>query len=154
MKDNKEISKLYIDEQMVRLIAAQVALVTILSLVFNSVFPIFLLLADFALRAFTVQPAPLAAVARIIADLLQLKPKPIFAAPKKFAAALGFVCTIVILVFLILHYHTAVYIASGALILFALLESVFRICLGCYVYNWVLSPIRNKRNQKRSRERN
>lgn len=145
--DNKEISKLYIDEHVVRFIAAQVALITILSLVFNSVFPLFLLLADFALRAFTLQPAPLAAVAKIIVDLWQLKPKPIFAAPKKFSAAVGFVFSLAILVLLLLKYSTAAYIVGGLLIFFAVLESVFKICVGCYVYDWVVSPILNKRNK-------
>jgi hypothetical protein len=148
MSDNKEVSKLYVDEQVVRLIAAQVAIIAGLSLAFNWIFPIFLLAADFGLRAFTLQPSPLAAVARIIADLLKLKTKPIFAAPKKFAAAVGFVFSLAISVLLILKLETAAYIVGGILVLFALLEAVFNVCVGCYVYNWLVAPIVNKKNNK------
>jgi hypothetical protein len=149
MSDNKEVSKLYVDEQVVRLIAAQVAIIAGLSLAFNWIFPIFLLAADFGLRAFTLQPSPLAAVARIIADLLKLKTKPIFAAPKKFAAAVGFLFALAILVLLLLNYLSATYILGGVLIFFAVLESVFKICFGCYVYDWLVAPITNKRKFKK-----
>lgn len=147
MSDNKELSILYVDEQVVRFIATQVVIITVLSLVFNYTFPIFVLVADFAIRAFTLQPSPLAAVARIIADLLKLKRKPIFAAPKKFAASVGFLFALAILVLLLLNHLSATYILGGVLIFFALLESVFKICVGCYAYNWLVAPIINKINK-------
>lgn len=147
MSDNKEISKLYVDEQLVRLIAAQVAIIASLSLAFNWIFPIFLLAADFGLRAFTLQPSPLAAVARIIADLLKIKTKPVFAAPKKFAAAVGFLFTLAVLILLFLNYLFATYILGSVLIFFAVLESVFKICVGCYAYNWLVAPVINARNK-------
>jgi len=147
MSDNKEVSKLYADERVVRLIAAQVVILTVLSLVFNWIFLVFLLVADFALRAFTLQPSPLAAIARLLANLLKLKPEPIFATPKKFAAAVGFVFALALLILLLLHYLTVAYIVGGILIFFAVLESAFKICVGCYVYNWLVAPIINRKNK-------
>ncbi|MBU3662986.1 MAG: DUF4395 domain-containing protein [Bacteroidetes bacterium] len=151
MSDNKEVAKLYVDEQLVRLIAAQVAIITGLSLAFSWIFPIFLLAADFGLRAFTIQPSPLATVARIIADLLKLKTKAIFAAPKKFAAAVGFLFALAILVLLLLNYLSATYILGGILLFFAVLESVFKICVGCYAHNWLVALTINKRNKLKAK---
>ena len=154
MSDTKEFSKLYVDEQAVRFIAAQVVVIAFLALVFNGIFAIILLVADFATRAFTLQPSPLAAVARIVADLLKLKPKPIFAAPKKFSAAVGFVVSFVLLVLVLMNYYTAAFIVGGVLIFFAVLESLFKICVGCYLYNWFVAPIINKRNQQKIDDNN
>lgn len=154
MSDTKEFSKLYVDEQVVRFIAAQVVVIAFLALVFNGIFAIILLVADFAIRAFTLQPSPLAAVARIIADLLKLKPKPIFAAPKKFSAAVGFVVSFVLLVLVLMNYYTAAFIVGGGLIFFAVLEFLFKICVGCYLYNWFVAPIINKRNQQKIDDNN
>lgn len=154
MSNNKESSKLYVDEQVVRLIAAQVAIITVLSLVFNLIFPVCVLVLDFALRAFTLQPSPLAAIARIIANVLKLKPKPIFATPKKFAAGVGFGFSVAILDLLLLNHINTAYILGGVLIFFAVLESVFKICVGCHVYNWLIAPIINKRNNKNANDSN
>ena len=145
MSDTKEFSKLYVDEQVVRFIAAQVVVIAFLALVFNGIF---------AIIAFTLQPSPLAAIARIIADLLKLKPKPIFAAPKKFSAAVGFVVSFVLLVLVLMNYYTAAFIVGGVLIFFAVLESLFKICVGCYLYNWFVAPIINKRNQQKIDDNN
>ena len=82
MSNSKELSKLYVDNQVVRIIAAQVLIIALMSLLFNSIFPAFLLVVDFALRAFTQQPSPLATIAKITADSLKIKSQPIFAAPK------------------------------------------------------------------------
>lgn len=144
----KDISKYYIDENIVRIIAAEVIVITAVSLWQGWLLPLFILSADFALRAFTYQPAPLAAIAKATALLLKLTRKPIFAAPKKFAAGIGFVFAATTLTLLYLELWTAVYIVGGILIFFALLESAFKICAGCYVYNWTVAPILNKRNEK------
>ncbi|MGV8093605.1 MAG: DUF4395 domain-containing protein [Mangrovibacterium sp.] len=145
---NKEKAKLYTDENRTRIVAAQVTILTVITLITQWKFPAFLLAVDFALRAFTSQPSPLAAVAKVIVHLSELKPKPIFAAPKKFAAALGFVFSLAVLILLYAKLVTGAYIVGGILILCAILESVFRMCLGCYVYNWVIVPIGNKIQKK------
>jgi hypothetical protein len=113
---SKGKAKLYTDENKVRIIAAQVIILTVIILTIQWKFPAFLLAADFALRAFTSQPSPLAAVAKVIVDLSGLKPKPIFAAPKKFAAALGFVFSLAVLILLYAKLITEAYIAGGVLI--------------------------------------
>lgn len=143
---NKNNMNLSTDENIVRIIAAQVVIITAITVVTSWIFPIFLLAIDFALRAFTNQFSPLKAVVKKIAAFLKLKPKPIFAAPKKFAATLGFIFSIIIVVLLFLEFYYTAKIVGSFLILFAILESGFNICVGCYFYNWIIAPIVNKRN--------
>lgn len=137
-------TQLYKDEKKIRLVAAQVVLLTAISLFTHSLFPLFLLAADFALRAFSEQRSPLAAIAGAISELLKWKPKLIFAAPKKFAAAIGFIFSLSILILAFLQQWTAAYIVGGVLIFFAALEAVLNICVGCYVYNYTVAPFINR----------
>lgn len=141
---NQKTKGLYVDENVVRFIAAQVIFLTAVAIIEQWEWLAIFLTLDFGIRAFTFFPSPLAAFSKKVVEIAGLKPKPIFAPPKRFAAALGFVfsLTITILIFLQLVFPS--YIVGGILILCALLESVFKICLGCYVYNWVVLPIQNK----------
>lgn len=151
---SKDFSKYYTDECVVRLIAAQVIIIALVSLGTYRIWPVLALTTDFALRAFTVRTSPLAAIAKGIAALLQVKPKPIFAAPKKFAAALGFVFSFLVLLFLLLRLYPAAYVVGGILIFCALLEAVFKICLGCYVYDWLVAPLVNRSNNRNQQTTN
>lgn len=133
----------YIDEHIVRGVAALVSLLTLLILLTGQVLPAFFLVLDFALRAFTGRTSPLAQTVKALAAIRGWQSKPVFAPPKKFAAALGFVFSLAIAVLLLLHVHTAANIVAGILLLCAVLESAFKICLGCYTYNWLVVPLRN-----------
>jgi hypothetical protein len=39
-----------------------------------------------------------------------------------------------------LDYDSVALTVSSILVLCALLESVWSICLGCYIYNWIIVP--------------
>ena len=142
--NKKSTLKNYVNENVVRLIAAQVILLTLILLLTGWIWPAFFLTVDFALRAFTHIPSPLAVIAKGLAGAFGLTPKPIFAPPKRFAARLGFVFSLGITVCLYYHYLVAAYVTGGILIVCAALEAVFNICIGCYVYNWIVVPIVNK----------
>lgn len=139
----KSISKKHVNERIVRLVAAQVILLTLITLLTGWLWLALFLAVDFALRAFTRIPSPLAVIAKGLAKAFKLTPKPIFAPPKRFAAGLGFVFSLTIALFLYLHFYVAAYVTGGILIVCATLESVFNICLGCYVYNWIVVPMIN-----------
>lgn len=139
-------SKYYADENAVRLIAAQVIIIASLALWQGWLFPFFFLSADFALRSFTHVPSPLAAIARVLVSSARLKPRRIFAAPKKFAAGIGSVFSLAIFVLLYLNYFAVAWAVGGVLIFCAFLESVLRICIGCYVYDWLIASVVSKRN--------
>lgn len=145
----KDASNYYIDAQMARLIAAQVALLLLLALFAGSAVPVYILLVDFALRAFTYQPSPLTAIARIVANLLGLRPKPVFAAPKRFAALVGFVLSLFLLLFLVLRWPALAYITGSILLACSLLEAVLQLCVGCSIYNGLLAPFINRRARKK-----
>lgn len=141
---NQKTKGLYVDENVVRFVAAQVIFITIVAIAEQWEWLSLFLTLDFAIRAFTVLPSPLAAFSKKIAEASNLNPKPIFAPPKRFAATLGFIFSLTITVLIFIQLTFAAYIVGGILIVCALLESVFKICLGCYVYNWLVLPIQNK----------
>ena len=139
-----KINNYNIDENVVRIIALQVVLLTLIALQTQWVFLAAFLTFDFFLRAFTNKISPLAFLSKAIAKTLKLKPNYIFAAPKKFAAALGTFFSLSILITLIAQLNSLAWIIGVTLILCAILESVFKICIGCYVYNWLVLPIENR----------
>ncbi|MFN7846351.1 MAG: DUF4395 domain-containing protein [Bacteroidia bacterium] len=139
-------TELYIDENVVRLIALQVIMIVFTSLRWQLGFPLFVLFADFVLRAFTGQPSPLAAVAKVIVDLLKLQAKPQLATPKKFAAGIGSVLSLSLFILVSCHQSQTAKMIGSIIILFALLEAVFTICVGCYIFNLFVAPFKNKKN--------
>ena len=95
--------------------------------------PVFLLL-DFTLRGFGLGAySPLAFVAGRLATALRLPAKPVYMPPKRFAARIGFLFCLAIVV---AHYlDLSTLILSAIIALFAALESLAGFCAGCYVYN-------------------
>ncbi len=143
---NQDHSRFYVDEHVVRIVGAQVVLLTGVAIFSHSQLVILLLALDFALRAFTTLSSPLALVAKLIVRKAGLKPKVIFAPPKKFAALLGFLFAVSLFILSFTELTLLYYLIAVLLLVCALLESVFSICLGCYVYNWFVAPVINKRN--------
>lgn len=141
----KIISKNHVNEKIVRIIAGQVVLLTILLLFTSWKILALFLVADFALRVFTKTPSLLAFNAKLISKTFNLKPKPIFAAPKRFAASLGLLFSILIALLLYLDYTSIAYIVGSILIICAALEAFLNVCLGCYIYNWVIVPFDKNR---------
>lgn len=137
----------YVNEQVVRVIAAQVVLLVLVALQTQWLFIMLFLALDFGLRAFTNIVSPLAFVAKKIVNLLALKPSYIFAGPKKFAAALGTVFSIGILFLLLAELNFYAWAVGLTLIVCALLEAAFKICIGCYVYNWFVLPFEKNINK-------
>lgn len=142
--NSKNTSKYYIDEHVVKLIALQVILIVLTALLNNYLYLLFFLVIDFAIRAFTHLPSPLAFIAKAIFRASGLKSKPVFAPPKKFAAALGFTFSLTISVLLLLNLVNTAYAVGSILVFCAFLEAAFNVCLGCYVYSWLIAPIVNK----------
>jgi hypothetical protein len=95
--------------------------------------PVFLLL-DFTLRGFGLGTySPLAWISGRIATALRLPAKPVYMPPKRFAARIGFLFCLAIVV---AHYtQLSTIILSAIIAIFAALESLAGFCAGCYVYN-------------------
>ena len=134
----------YTDENLVRLNALLVIVTVVVALVYQASFLWVFLAIDFAMRALGLTYAPLDLLSKFMIKVLKIKPKPIFASPKRFAAALGAVFSAVIFVlFLSGFYQTAVGLGI-LLILLAGLESFFKLCVGCYIYQFLILPIQQK----------
>ncbi len=95
--------------------------------------PVFLLL-DFTLRGFGLGAySPLAWISGLLVAALKLPAKPVYMPPKRFAARIGFLFCLAIVV---AHYmNLSTLILSAVIALFAALESLAGFCAGCYIYN-------------------
>ena len=124
-----------INENKARLTAFFVFALTIIYL-FNGFWLIIaFLLVDFSLRAFNLgKYSLLGFISDAIIKQLKIKNKPVDRAPKRFAAGVGLVFTLAILIAAYFHQSLIVYLLSGVLIFFAFLESFLGFCAGCYVY--------------------
>lgn len=142
-------STVYADARVIRVTAAQTAALVIVFLLSRWSPLLWLLLADFAIRAFTYRNSPLTAVSRAIVQWLGLPALQIFAPPKKFAATLGFLFTALLLVLTYSAPLAATTIAGVLLITLAITESCFNVCVGCYIHSWIVAPVRNKLYQRR-----
>lgn len=131
------ISAERINENVVRIIALLVALITVICVVFDNYWAMLFLTVDFAIRAFTSGKwSILRGIAQQIFKLLSLPQKLKDLAPKKFAATMGFIFCLLVSSTYLLGFATATVVLAGMLTAFALLEGGFAICVGCYVYTF------------------
>jgi hypothetical protein len=136
------ISSERINENVARTLAFLVIAVVLIGF-YAASWPVFLLLAfDFAARAFDHgRFSLLRPVALQISQRLGLPEKPVDAAPKKFAAGVGLVFSLVIGLLLTLKWLFAAWVAGGILLACALLEGAVGYCVGCVVYSAMVLPL-------------
>ncbi len=137
-------NKYYTDENTVRLTAFLVIITVAVSLFFKWPFLLLLLVFDFIIRALGLSLSPLALFSKSIIKIFGLKRKPIFAAPKRFAAALGAIFTLLVFLLMRNGLDSLAFVFGFVLIILASLESFFKICVGCYLYQFLVAPIQNK----------
>ena len=132
-----------IDENAVRTAALIVVFFIVAGLLLKSFIIIFLLSADFAARAFTKgKYSPVRFIAKNIAAFFNFNKIPIDAAPKKFAAGLGFLFSFVIGISLLTGSLILSYSFGIILLLCALLEGVFSLCVGCLLYTLIIISLK------------
>ena len=135
------VSSERIDNNVTRIIALFVLVIALLGIYLNNYFLFLFLTYDFATRTFfSGNGSLLRWIGRYLVKILGLKPKPINAAPRKFAAGVGLVFSLTIAAFIFLHYAVSIYVFGGILILCAFLESVFGFCAGCFIYSFFIIP--------------
>lgn len=138
------VSNEKINEQITRLNAFLGILLVVAAYTFNSSFFLIVLLADFFIRAFTrTKYSPISFVSHWLTNTLRLNEKTIDKAPKIFAARLGFLMILTLTILFISNMQLATLIIGGAFILFALLEFVFAVCVGCIIYTYLVLPFYN-----------
>jgi len=135
------ISTERIDEHVPRVTALLVISLVIAGFFYNSVAVLLVLLADFAVRAFTTMKYSfLSCIAYWLTNLLNLTPKEIDKAPKIFAARMGFVMVLAIVALQLAGLVTASKVVGGVLVFFAGLEFAIGFCAGCTIYTLFVLP--------------
>ena len=95
-----------------------------------------LLAIDFLLRATNAgKYSPLGFLADAVIKQLSIKNKPVDRGSKRFAASVGFVFIISILVLLVLKQDLPAQVLTYIMAVFAVLEAFAGFCAGCYVYS-------------------
>ena len=128
-----------VDENIARLTAAIVLVLTVAGLVFRSPWVMIGLGGDFALRAFGyARYSPLRLAAQWMARAFSLAPRPTDAAPKRFAAGVGLLFSAGIAFAFFLQWYTSGFVIGIILAVCAMMESALNFCVGCYVYTVLL----------------
>ena len=130
------------NENIVRISAFWVILLTALFIAFpNPYIPLYLAI-DFYIRAFTkLRYSPISWISAGIARSLRFTPRWIDKAPKIFAARVGFLFAIMMLVLTLTGVSLAAASAASVLVLFAFLECGLNFCAGCWVYTYIVLPV-------------
>jgi hypothetical protein len=137
-----------VDENVTRIAAFVMTAFFLTGIILKSYILVLLVAVDFAIRAFTDGKFSfIRTISKSAAGLLKLKSKPIDAAPKKFAAGLGFAMAALTGILLYSGDFTASYLVGAILILCAFLEGAFAICLGCHVYSFIVVPFYKYQNK-------
>ncbi|MDP4239352.1 MAG: DUF4395 domain-containing protein [Bacteroidota bacterium] len=132
------ISNKKIDEHVARLNGAFTLLFLAVFIVTGSIIPIFFLFGDFALRSGRFSRfSPLAYLSRKIAQSVSLKPLLINAGPKIFAARIGLVFNLLIILSYLAGLYNPALVFTGIFGVCALLESAVGYCVACQVYPYV-----------------
>jgi hypothetical protein len=135
------ISPLRVNENVVRVTALLIALLVVLYIFTSSPLIILLLIVDFYIRGFThLKYSPLSWLAAQIRTGFHLPEVMTDKAKKIFSARVGFLFSLAILVLYYVHPLSSVIVAV-VLMGFALLESIFNICVGCLVYTYFVFPL-------------
>ena len=129
------ISNQRINETVARLNGLLTVLFLVVFAVTSNAIIISFLLVDFLLRATNNSKySPLAIVSKSIAKKMALKDKLINAGPKIFAARIGVIFSLSILLFSILGFETMAYSFAAIFGACAFLEAAFGFCVACEIY--------------------
>ena len=132
------ISENNIDENIARFNASITLLVILFFLFTPFKWIIFLILVDFVLRRImNGRFSYISRISRFTTGALGLKKISINAGPKLFAANIGFVLSLLVVLFYYTGLPNVAYALAGILGFFTILESFFNICAACILYPFV-----------------
>jgi len=140
-----------LNEKVIRLNAFLTIIAATFILIFKNEWLALFLAFDFLLRGFTSVNSPLTLLSKLIVRLLKLPPISVYAPPKKNAAKVGLLFTLLIFVFTLIQWEILTILVSAVLIFCAFLEAFLKICVGCYVYDWLVVPLFFKSKQQKVR---
>lgn len=134
------ISDRQLNEKSIRIGAGLVLLMAVSGIIFHNIWIFVVLAIDFFIRGFTRLPiSPVSFLSKLVGKILPFKPNWVNAGPKIFAAKIGFLFCLTVLILYIKNIYLPGDIAAAVLCVCAGLESFFSICLGCHFYTVLLN---------------
>jgi hypothetical protein len=128
-----------VDKYLLKSYAAIVVLFLFLFLIGYRI-PFVFITADFIIRVFFgIKFSPTCFMIRYVFSLLHIRPRLINAGPKKFAAYVGLVFSLSILVSCSFEFFTIANVFASMFLVALLLELVLDYCLACQMQTWYLS---------------
>ena len=135
------ISTLRINRNVVRITGFMMAAMIALYALTGSIIFVAIIAVDYFIRAFSpLAFSPFSWLANALNQTLNLPESYVDKAPKLFAARVGFLFALATTVLFFIN-PTVSLIVGLTLMSFALLESVFDICVGCLVYAYLILPV-------------
>lgn len=123
------------DEHVARLVGLFTLVFIALWVITGSILPLLFLLYDFLVRGFEKPSlSVLAQLSKLILAALKVKPAPINAGPKIFAARIGVLFTVLVLFFSLVGAPVTALVFAGIFAFCAFLESAFGFCVACQIY--------------------
>ncbi len=123
------------DEHVARMVGGFTLVFIALWVLTGSVLPLLYLLYDFVVRSFEKPSLSLfAQFSKLLLTTLKVKPAPINAGPKIFAARIGLLFTVLVLVFSLVNAPVTALVFAGIFAFCAFLESAFGFCVACRIY--------------------
>lgn len=145
------VSNEKVNENVARIIAFFTILIVLTGVYFKSSFVFAVLALDFFLRAFTSGTySPLKYISKRFSNYLGASPKMVDAAPKKFAAGIGFLFAVSIASLQWFQHDISADLLATALLICAGLESFKGFCLGCSIYTYIVLPFLSKEDSEQS----
>ncbi len=142
------VSDKKINENAARINGVFTAVLLTIAVSAHSVIPVVFLAFDFFLRASRYSGYSLVAISsRNIVRYLGIDENIINAGPKIFAARIGFIFNILIIISFVFNASLSIAILSSILILFSLLEGVLGFCVACEIYPFVYRLFYKKKFQ-------
>ncbi len=131
-----------VDDVTVRLVAAQVLVVSALAAATGWLWLFAVLAVDLVLRVAFGPRSPFAQLAlRLLRPFVPAAPRLTAGPPKRFAATIGAVCSVLVLVLLFaygLGWTVAAWVVVAMMVVFPVLEAGFGFCVGCKVFGLLM----------------
>jgi hypothetical protein len=140
-----------INENVSRIAAFFVIAVASLGIYFKSPLVFIALTIDFFLRTFTKgKYSPLKYASQKLSVYFRIPKSTVDAAPKKFAAGMGLVFSMIIAGLLYVQYGLYADVLATVILICAGLEGLKGFCLGCIIYTYIVLPFVSKENSEQS----
>ena len=132
------IVKEKVDEKLIRINAMFIFSLLVLYNFMHIDWLIFVIVADFAIRVFWgVRNSPVCKMIKHGLNIVGTKQYLVNAGPKKLASKVGFLFSVLIILFQFLEYDIAKYIVSFVFLIATFLEVFFKFCLVCRIYPYL-----------------